>query len=185
VKDLTFITGNENKAYYLAKWLDQPIKHHKLDLDEIQSLDLHKIVEHKVRQAYEILKIPVLVEDVSLEFTAIKRLPGPFIKWFLEELGPDGLAAFAHQLKDQKAIATVCYGLYDGREIHYFEGVMHGRIASKPKGEGGFGFDRIFIHDGFTITRAEMSEEDFTAHSSRRQAIEKLQAFLANTAQGD
>ena len=47
----------------------------KLDLDEIQSLDLREIVEHKVRQAYEKCGKPVLVENASLEFTALGRLP--------------------------------------------------------------------------------------------------------------
>lgn len=80
--NITFITGNQFKADYLAKYLGFSVDHHKLDLDEIQSLDLHKIVEHKVKQAYDILESPVLVEDVSLEFKALGGLPGavyPFL----------------------------------------------------------------------------------------------------------
>jgi hypothetical protein len=57
--DVTFITGNQSKADYLAKYLGIPVKHVKLDLEELQSMDLHKIVEHKVRQAYEHIKSPV------------------------------------------------------------------------------------------------------------------------------
>jgi inosine/xanthosine triphosphate pyrophosphatase family protein len=68
---LTFITGNPKKAEYLAKYLGFPIDHEKIELDEIQSIDLREIVEHKVRQAYEISQKPVLVEDVSLEFEAL------------------------------------------------------------------------------------------------------------------
>jgi len=45
--------------------------HEKIDLEEIQSLDLREIVEHKVRQAYDVVKKPVLVEDTSLRFTAL------------------------------------------------------------------------------------------------------------------
>jgi inosine/xanthosine triphosphate pyrophosphatase family protein len=56
---ITFITGNQNKADYLAKYLDHPVSHQKVELDEIQSLDLQTIVEHKVRQAYEVVKKPV------------------------------------------------------------------------------------------------------------------------------
>ena len=47
--NITFITGNQNKADYLAKYLGHSVDHVKLDLDEIQSLDLKEIVEHKVR----------------------------------------------------------------------------------------------------------------------------------------
>lgn len=77
MKDITFITGNQYKADYLAKYLGLPVKHVKLDLDEIQSLDLKEIVEHKVRQAFDKLNMPVIVEDVSLEFEALGSLPGP------------------------------------------------------------------------------------------------------------
>src|SRR6476469_6425452 len=100
---LVFITGNQNKADFLAKWLGMPVKHHKLDLDELQSLDLHQIVEHKARQAYTIIKQPVLVEDASLTFTAMGRLPGTFIKWFIEEIGYDGLLKLANNLDSQEA----------------------------------------------------------------------------------
>lgn len=86
---ITFITGNPKKAEYLEKYLGFPIEHIKLDLDELQSLDLYEIVEHKVRQAYAKIGKPVLVEDASLEFSAFGRLPGTFIKFFLEEMSEE------------------------------------------------------------------------------------------------
>ncbi len=52
MKDFTFVTGNQNKVDYLSKYFGAPIKHIKIDLDEIQSLDLRKVAEHKARQAY-------------------------------------------------------------------------------------------------------------------------------------
>ena len=72
---ITFITGNQKKADYLAKYLGLEVLHEKVDLDELQSLDLREIVEHKVRQAYKKVGKPVIVEDVSLTFTALGRLP--------------------------------------------------------------------------------------------------------------
>jgi hypothetical protein len=50
--DITFVTGNQNKADFLARHLNLPIKHKKLELDEMQSLNLKEIAEHKARQAY-------------------------------------------------------------------------------------------------------------------------------------
>jgi inosine/xanthosine triphosphate pyrophosphatase family protein len=86
MRSITFITGNQKKADYLARYLGFPIEHIKLDLEEIQSMELQEIVEHKVKQAYEKIKKPVIVEDASLEFTALGKLPGPFIKFFIEEM---------------------------------------------------------------------------------------------------
>lgn len=174
MQTITFITGNQNKADFLAKHLSMSVAHRKLDLDEIQSLDPHEIVEHKVRQAYAVLKAPVLVEDAGLAFTAMGPLPGSLVKWFIEEIGCDGLARLATGLPEQTALARVCYGLYNGGEVHFFDGEMRGRIAAEPRGSGGFGFDPIFINDGFDTTRAEMTEEDYTRTSYRAVAIEKL-----------
>lgn len=176
--NLVFITGNQHKADFLAKWLGHPVQHHKLDLDELQSLDLHEVVDHKVRQAYEILKKPVLVEDASLTFTAMGRLPGTFIKWFIEELGYDGLLRLANSLPDQEAIGRVCYAYYDGKDLKIFEGEMRGRIAPEARGSGGFGFDPIFIHEGHTQTRAEMDEKLYAELSYRTDALKKLKPFV-------
>ena len=183
MKDLTFITGNQNKADFLATHLSVPVAHHKLDLDEIQSLDPHELVEHKVRQAYGILKKPVLVEDASLVFTAMGGLPGPFIKWFIQELGCDGLVQLAHSLPTQTAVGHVVYGYYDGTGVvRFFEGTMHGRIAAEPRGDNGFGYDPLFINDGYTQTRAEMNADDYAASSYRTPAIAQLRTFLQSQA---
>lgn len=62
MKDAVFITGNQKKADYLAELLGHPVDHVKVDLNEIQSLDLHEVVKHKLRQAYAEVQRPVLVE---------------------------------------------------------------------------------------------------------------------------
>jgi len=183
MRDLTFITGNQNKADFLAKHLGIPIAHHKLDLDEIQSLDLHTVVEHKVRQAYVQLRKPVLVEDAALVFAAMGRLPGTYIKWFIEEIGYDGLLRLANSLPHQTAIGRVCYGLYDGTDMHFFDGEMYGRIAAEAHDNGrGFGFDPIFINEGFGKTRAEMTEQEYDRTSYRTPAIAQLRSFLERPA---
>lgn len=179
MQTLTFITGNQNKADFLEKHLGLPIDHHKLELEEIQSLDLHEVVEHKVRQAYALLQCPVLVEDASLIFTDMGRLPGTFIRWFIDEIGYDGLHRLANLLPDKTAVGNVSYGLFDGKDLHYFDGEMRGHIAKKPHNGGmGFGFDPIFVNDGFDKTRAEMTEEEYARTSYRTEAIEKLRYFL-------
>lgn len=180
MKDIVFITGNQNKADYLAKYLDMPIPHQKIDLDELQSLDLREVVEHKVREAYKIIGAPVLVEDISLTFTAMGRLPGTFIKWFLQELDNDGLCKLAATLPSQDAVASIMYGLYDGKTLEIFEGTTKGTIAPEPRGGGGFGWNPIFIPDGATKTYAEMVDEELMPYSHRADAVKKLREYLKN-----
>ena len=158
-RNITFITGNQNKADYLAKYLGLPVKHLKLDLDEIQSLDLKEIVGHKVRQAYDKIKTPVIVEDVSLEFEALNSLPGPFIKFFVDKGPFETICSMLHG-KTRRATARCVFGYYDGKILKLFEGSLGGEIAETPAGEKGYGWDRLFIPDGYKVTRAQLSEED-------------------------
>lgn len=176
--DFVFITGNQHKADYLAKWLGMPIEHEKIDLEEIQSLDPQAVGEDKARRAFEMLGRPVLVEDTSLTFTAMGQLPGTFIKWFLQELGADGLCKLADGLPDRGAEASIMYCLYDGKQMHHFARTVAGRIAPEPRGTYGFGWNAVFMPNGTDKTYAEMTDDELKPFSCRAQAIEDLRAFL-------
>ena len=182
MKNFILITGNQHKADYLAKWLGRPIDHQKIDLPELQSLDAHEIVTAKAQAAYDIIQKPILVEDVSLVFTAMGRLPGTLIKWFLEEIGPEGLVKIADGLPHRKAVAGILYAYYDGTTIQLFEGRAEGTVAPEPRGLNAFGakgWNPIFIPNGSTKTFAEMTDDEVKPFSQRAQAIEKLRIFLA------
>lgn len=176
MQDITFITGNEKKAEYLVKYLEFPVKHQKLELDEIQSLDLKTIVEHKVRQAYEKIKSAVLVEDVSLEFEGLNGLPGPFIKFFIDEVPFESICAMIGE--NRNATARCVFGFYDGTELKFFEGRLPGTIARTPAGDKGFGFDTFFIPQGYDVTRAQMSEEDDQKTYTQMKPFAEVREFL-------
>lgn len=179
-KDITFITGNQKKADYLAKYLGFPVSHTKLDLDEIQSLDLKEIVEHKVRQAYDKVRSPVLVEDVSLEFEALNGLPGPFIRFFVDHVPFETICSMISG-KSRRATAKCVFGYYDGELLSLFEGGLGGEIAEKPAGENGYGWDRIFIPDGYRVTRAQLNEEDDQKTYLQVKPFAALKEFLETT----
>lgn len=175
---ITFITGNPSKAEQLSKYLGIPITHHKLDLTEIQSLDLEEVVRHKAIEAFNQLKTPVLVDDVELKIHPLGRLPGPFIKFFIEELGNEGICKLIAPYEDKSASATVAIGYHNGTEVQTFLGTIQGIIAEEPKGDGGFGWDQIVIPDGYTQTRSEMNEVDYDKTSPRRMALDSLEQYL-------
>ncbi|MDB4992503.1 MAG: Ham1 family protein [Parcubacteria group bacterium] len=177
MKDVVFVTGNQKKAEYLANLIGHPIEHVNVDLKEIQSLDLKEVVNHKLYQAYTKVNRPVLVEDVSLEFTALGRLPGTLIKWFLEELSAEGLCRLLDG-KERTAIARCVFGYYDGHTETYFEGSMNGTIAEHPSGEKGYGWDSVFIPEGYSGTRAELSKEDDQKTYLRIKPIDNVRDFL-------
>jgi len=174
---ITFITGNAGKVNELSRFLAIPVEHKQLDLEEIQSLDSEEIVKDKVTRAFQILGKPVLVEDVSFVFHALGKLPGPFIKWFLTELGNEGLCRLLDG-KDRSCTATVYYGLHDGKEIHFFTGSMKGSVTTTPRGDNSFGWAPIFLPDSYDKTYAELTDDEQTPISMRNKALEKLREFL-------
>ena len=182
METITFITGNPGKVSLLRQYLDFPVVHTSIDLVEVQSLDLATIVEHKVKEAYRQVGGPVLVEDTSLRFYALGKLPGPLIKWFLTELGTDGLCRLLDNHADRSAVAEVLFGLYDGRSFQTFSGAVEGAIALMPRGSRGFGWDAIFVPAGFAKTWADMTDEEANASSMRMIALRKLEAYLKTPA---
>jgi non-canonical purine NTP pyrophosphatase (RdgB/HAM1 family) len=176
---ITFITWNQKKADYLAKYLWMEVLHEKIDLDEIQSLDLRVIVEHKVRQAYEKIQKPVLVEDTSLRFEAFGKLPWPFIKFFLQELWHEWICRLLDGRK-REVVAQSMFGYFDGTNLEVFEGELHGEISQSPGFDNGFGWDRIFIPEWFNCLRSELTEEDYKVTYLKVKPIESVRTFLNN-----
>src|SRR5260221_1069496 len=179
MKSITFITGNLNKVKWTQRYSPVMIEHTKLDLTEVQSLDVKEVVEHKVKEAYSIIKKPVIVEDTSLVFHSLGKLPGPLIKWFLQELGLDRLCKIITD-RNRKATATVVYGLFDGKNLRLYEGSAEGSIAKMPKGDDSFGWNPIFIPKGYTKTYGEMTVEEIDKFSIRKKALEKMGKELTN-----
>lgn len=152
------------------------------EVPEVQSLSLAEVVKYKARAAYKVVNNPVLVEDTSLVFHSLGELPGPLIKWFLQELGNDGLCQLLNNYPDRSATAYVLFGYYDGSELVTFEGQAEGAIAMHPVGERGFGWDSIFIPNGCDKTWGEMKKEEQNGSSMRRVALSKLEKYLKTKA---
>jgi non-canonical purine NTP pyrophosphatase (RdgB/HAM1 family) len=186
MSEVVFITGNQNKADYFAKLMGLPIAHQKVDLHEIQSPDINVVVEHKVRQAYELVKKPVLVEDIALGFEALGGLPGPFIKYFAEQPdGPEKLCRMLDGFSNRRATGTCVYGYYDGSTLKLFRGEIHGDVADHPRGERGFGWDDIFCPDGYDgRTRAELNEQEYDDVYQIIRPFSAVKAFLLGLSDG-
>jgi XTP/dITP diphosphohydrolase len=176
MQEIIFVTSNDNKLREAETILGVKLRREKLDLAEIQEMDQHKILDFKIRQAYEQLQVPVIVEDAGLFADAWNGFPGPFVKWQAETMGHDIFAAILPK-DNRKVMWRVCYGYFDGVEVKVFEGVTEGTFAPERRGENGWGFDPFFIPDGETQTFAEIGERKYE-YSARRQAIEKLRDYL-------
>lgn len=178
MSDVTFITGNAHKAKYFSRIIGRPIPHQELELHEIQSLDLSEVVAQKAKDAYAMLKTPVLVEDTSLIVYSLGRMPGTFVKWFLEELGLEKVCRLADVSSDRSAYASGAFAYYDGSTLEIFTGGMSGTIAERPRGDEGFGWNPIFIPETGNKTMGEMTEPEFEVAYSQIKDFAQVKLFL-------
>jgi inosine triphosphate pyrophosphatase len=174
---LSFITGSKNK-FEEVKAVITDIEQLDIDLPEIQHVDAHEIIKAKLAEATKRQPGELMVEDTSLYFDCLNGLPGPLIKWFMKTVGNDGLANIAAKLGDTKAQAKTIIGYANSQgEVEFFEGVIEGTIVA-PRGETGFGWDPIFLPDGYNKTFAEMAQDEKNTLSMRKIAAAKLKECL-------
>ncbi len=180
MKRVIFVTGNLNKVEEVQSILGDKflVDHRKLDLKEVQAVKGAEVIKEKAEEAYKILKLPVLVEDVSLYFSAWNNLPGALIKWFVEELGPSGIAKILRGEKNRKATAECSAAFYDGKRMKLVTGEVEGRISERVLGKSGFGWDPIFIPKGFKKSFAQLTEAEKNKISHRRKAWERMRKYL-------
>src|SRR5471030_504876 len=87
MKKLVFATGNKGKVLEFEDILKIPLEIAKIEIDEVQSMDLEYVAKKKTEEAFKILKKPVITDDVGVFIEVWNGFPGPFAKYILESLG--------------------------------------------------------------------------------------------------
>lgn len=182
-KPITFVTGNPKKLEefksILGTSFPRELISKKVDLPELQG-EIQEICIKKCKEAARIVQGPVIVEDTCLCFNALKGLPGPYIKWFLEKLEPEGLHKLLAGFEDKSAQAVCTFAYHPGEpdaEVILFEGRTDGDIVS-PRGKRDFGWDPCFQPKGFDRTYGEMEKEEKNKISHRFRALDLLRDYF-------
>ena len=178
MKEIYFVTSNENKLREAREILGINVNSVSVDVPEILYLYVKDIVISKAKSAYEHVRKPVLVEDTGLYLRGLNDFPGALVKWMLKTVGNDGICKLLKDEKNRSAYAETCVCLYDGTNSYVFSGRIDGSIPNSPRGEQGFGWDPIFQPEGYSITFAEMPMEDKNKMSMRKEAFIKLKEHL-------
>lgn len=137
----------------------------------------------KARYVYEHTGLNCFADDTGLEVEALNGAPGVYSARYAGEhvSYADNNVLLLKDLagcENRKArFRTVIALIVDGKE-YLFEGRVEGAIATEPHGEGGFGYDPLFVPEGSQLTFAEMSSEAKNKISHRGRAVAKLVAFL-------
>lgn len=175
-QDVVLVSSNPNKIREYKELIKDRMKlsFYKSGLPEIQSVDSTEVAEYKIIEAYKLIKRPIIVEDTALHLEAWNGFPGALIKWLEDYLGTQGILDLVEN-KNRNAQAKCVIAYFDGREISFFEGKVRGKITEERKGKNkiDFGFDPIFVPEGYDKTFAELGEEK-NKISHRQKALEKF-----------
>lgn len=194
---LLFVTYSDHKICEIRKLIGNDIE--LLYLKEIRSKYLDSIkftgdipenqdtiegnASEKSHFGYDNFSFNCFADDTGLEIEALNGEPG--VK--SARYAGDDKDAFANMKKVLEKMAgvenrkarfkTVISLILDGKE-YLFEGIVEGEILKEPRGLSGFGYDPIFVPDGYNKTFAEMSLSEKNKISHRARATKKLVAFL-------
>jgi XTP/dITP diphosphohydrolase len=176
-----FVTTSEHKRREVQRILGlEKLESVAPDVPEIQTLDFAEVAAHKARAAYEALDAParpLLVEDSGLVIAAWNGLPGALTKWFLASIGNEGILRMLSG-EDRLARAVCAVAVADaGGEVRVFRGEVRGEISPEPRGEGGFGWDPIFVPEGSELTYAQMGDAKHE-DSHRARAFRQVRGWL-------
>jgi XTP/dITP diphosphohydrolase len=143
----------------------------------------------KARTIWNLTGKDCFSEDSGLEVTALNGEPGVrSARYAGEDRSPraniDKLLERLHASGDRSARFRTVIALILNEKEYLFEGVCSGHILEEIRGEGGFGYDPVFVPDGAACTFAEMSLEGKSGFSHRKKAMDRLINFLKNLPDG-
>ncbi len=186
---LNFATNNNHKLKEVQEVLGDSFQ-----IESLHELGIHEDIPEnqqtlegnalqKARFLYQRTGESCFADDTGLEVEALNGAPGVYSARYAGE-SKNSLDNMALLLKNMEGkqnrkarFRTVIALILDGKE-YLFEGIVNGVITEQPRGTAGFGYDPLFVPDGYATTFAEMDSESKNAISHRGLAVEKLAAFL-------
>lgn len=195
MKKILLASNNKHKAEeFKAKFRSLGLEVELLIPREISANDvdiaedgqtLEENSEKKAVGFFESFNITSLADDTGLEVDALEGRPGVLSARYSGTHGHDQenrtkILNELQNIKNRRARFRTVLCLYNGKDSLRFEGICTGQIAEQEKGNNGFGYDSIFIPDGFTKTFAELTAEEKNTISHRAKAIDNIAAFLKN-----
>lgn len=189
-KKLVFATNNAHKLDEISSILGEKVEllslkdiHCHVDIPETaDTLEGNAML--KAEYIYKNYGLDCFADDTGLEVEALNGAPGVYSARYAEGEGHNAEANMQKLLQNMQGVqnrkaqfrTAICL-ILDGKK-HLFEGIVKGEIIKEKRGSSGFGYDPIFVPEGYTKTFAELGNETKNKISHRALAVEKLCRFL-------
>ncbi len=189
LREAVLATNNRNKVREFREILPELLLKPASDLTEEFSPEetgstFYENAVIKANELYSLTKHPfIIAEDSGLEVFALNGAPGIFSSRFSEK-GTDTsnitkLLTSMLNNADRRARFVCCaIALINGNKLISSQGYIYGKIAHTPLGTSGFGYDPVFIPEGYGKTFAQMRKWEKNSLSHRRNALEELRKKL-------
>ncbi len=144
----------------------------------------------KARYVYQTTGLPALADDSGLEVEALGGKPGVFSARYAGKNATDEenvkkllieMKEIPEDKRNARFVCCIAFVSSKGEE-KVFWGYAKGKITREPRGKLGFGYDPVFIPEGYKLTFAELLPEEKDRLSHRRKALDKLKKYLVKLA---
>lgn len=188
MKELVLASGNKKKINELKDLLEgfSVLSLNDIGFDQEIAEPYLTFKENALQKASTVFQFcnkNVLADDSGISVLTLNNQPGVFSARYAGEAATDqqNLDKLLHEMQgkeNRKAFYTAVLCLIWDGVPHYFEGTCHGTLIDEPRGSNGFGYDPIFIPNGYSETFAELPVEVKKSISHRAQAMNQLSAFI-------
>ena len=191
MEQLLFVTHNAHKSEEVKAIVGNNFE--VMNLSEINFFDeipetgntFKENALQKAKFLHDRLGCNCFADDTGLEVDALNGEPGVYSARYAGEPSNTqrNIEKLLENLKgkeNRKAQFTTVIAVILNNEIYFFEGAISGQIIDNQRGEGGFGYDSVFIPDGYDKTFAELPAEVKNSISHRAVAMQKFKKFINN-----
>ena len=190
MKKLVFATNNAHKLEEIRAILGD-----KVEILSLNDIDCHADIPEtadtlqgnaalKAQYIYDNYGLDCFADDTGLEVEVLNGAPGIYSARYAGGEGHDSEANMKKLLSEmqdkdnRKARFRTVICLIEGGKEHFFEGIVNGSIIRERKGGAGFGYDPVFMPDGYSETFAEMGNDEKNKISHRARAVQKLCEYI-------
>ena len=183
MESVIFVTNNEGKHREVERLLaGLQIRFQRMDLAGHEGVeDVDELARLRVTEAYARLSQPCFVERSGLFLYDHPGELGLRFKRALRDLGEEVLA---RKYGGSRGVARVAVAYEDGTGPRVFSGSISGTLLREPRGEGGYGWDRIWMPDGYERTLAEMQSSKFVVNMRAAPYLELGDTLRGETSAG-
>jgi len=178
-----FATHNKHKLEEARDILGKrgmEIEHLEIEYDEPRGEDTSEIAEKSAKDLFSIVKKPLFLDDSGIFVEALDGFPGPYSAFVFRKIGYGGILRLLERNENRKAYFKSSIAYADQRGVFVFDGIMKGKVSKEARGDNGFGYDPVFVPEGYQKTFAEMGDEEKNMISHRKIALLKFADFLSS-----